>query len=81
MPEVVDWEHTANQRAAVHRAACALAEGEVVAFPTEVAYVLTASALFPTAVARLRQSQQCPEDRLMSLAVVPQEKLSTGSRT
>jgi protein-tyrosine phosphatase len=52
MPEVLDWQR-ADQREVVRRAVHALVEGRLVAFPTETAYHLAASALRPQAVAEL----------------------------
>jgi protein-tyrosine phosphatase len=53
MPEFLDWRQTADTRSLVCRAAQALAEGGVVAFPTDTVYTLAASALVPEAVERL----------------------------
>jgi protein-tyrosine phosphatase len=46
-----------------------LAEGGVVAFPTETVYGLAASALLPEAVERLRHSKGRPEDKPLTLAI------------
>jgi protein-tyrosine phosphatase len=69
MPEVLDWRTTADPRALVHRAARALAEGEVVAFPTDTVYALAASALIPEAVEKLCRSKKRGDDRPLTLAV------------
>src|SRR5687767_15073515 len=69
MPEVLDWRQAADPHPLVHRAARALAEGGVVAFPTDTVYALAASALIPQAVERLRQCTKRGEDRPMTLAV------------
>jgi protein-tyrosine phosphatase len=52
-PHVIDLRSTEDSRDVVHRAVQALAEGHVVAFPTETVYVLAASALSDPAVQRL----------------------------
>src|SRR5436305_1296088 len=62
MPEVLDWRTAADPRALVHRAARALAEGEVVAFPTDTVYALAASALIPEAVEKLCRSKKRGDD-------------------
>jgi tRNA threonylcarbamoyl adenosine modification protein (Sua5/YciO/YrdC/YwlC family) len=69
MPEVLDWRTAADPRPLVHRAARALAEGEVVAFPTDTVYALAASALIPEAVERLCRSTKRGDDRPLTLAV------------
>jgi protein-tyrosine phosphatase len=52
-PVVLDLRETDDSRDVVHRAVQALAEGNVVAFPTETVYALAASALCDDAVGRL----------------------------
>lgn len=52
-PVLLDLRSTDDARDCIHRAVQALVEGHLVAFPTETAYVLAASALQPEAVARL----------------------------
>ena len=47
----------------------ALAEGEVVAFPTDTVYALAASALIPEAVEKLCRSKKLSDARPMTLAV------------
>jgi protein-tyrosine phosphatase len=69
MSEVLDWRRAADQRPLVHRAAAALAEGEVVAFPTDTVYALAASALIPEAVEKLSRSKKYADGRPMTLAV------------
>ncbi|MFO0820410.1 MAG: Sua5/YciO/YrdC/YwlC family protein [Pirellulales bacterium] len=53
MPAVIDVSKTDDPRDVVHRAVQALAEGKLVAFPTETAYEVAASALQGAAVERL----------------------------
>ena len=52
-PLVIDLRSAEDTRDVVHRAVQALAEGKLVAFPTETFYSLTASALSEDAIARL----------------------------
>lgn len=52
-PRVFDLQRADDPRDLIHRAVQALAEGELVAFPTETCYVLAASALSTNAVERL----------------------------
>jgi protein-tyrosine-phosphatase/tRNA A37 threonylcarbamoyladenosine synthetase subunit TsaC/SUA5/YrdC len=53
MPPVLDWNRAEDPRDVVHLAVQALAEGQVIALPTEAGYVLAASGLQPEAVERL----------------------------
>ncbi|MCC6417139.1 MAG: Sua5/YciO/YrdC/YwlC family protein [Gemmataceae bacterium] len=66
MPEVLDWQRT-NQQDVARRAAQALSEGRLVAFPTETAYHITANGLAPAAVEAL--ARQVGEARPLMLAV------------
>src|SRR5262245_28391308 len=50
MAQVVDWRSASQPREVLRGAAQALAEGRLVAFPTETVYGLAASALHPEAV-------------------------------
>jgi len=52
-PVVIDLRSAEDSRDVVHRAVQALAEGKVVAFPTETVYALAVSALAESAVERL----------------------------
>jgi protein-tyrosine phosphatase len=52
-PVVIDLRSAEDSRDCIHRAVQALAEGKVVAFPTETVYGVAASALSETAVKRL----------------------------
>lgn len=54
-PIVIDLRSAEDSRDVVHRAVQALAEGCLVAFPTETVYALAASALSETAVEKLRK--------------------------
>lgn len=64
-PHVIDLRSAEDTRDVIHRGVQALAEGKVVAFPTETVYLLAASALSEDAVARLgeiRGSFPAPDD-------------------
>lgn len=53
MVEVLDWQHTSDQRGLIGRAVQALERGQLVAFPTDTIYAVAAYALLPEAVERL----------------------------
>src|SRR5437899_11837076 len=55
MTEVLEWQKAAQSPALIRRVVEALAEGQLVAFPTETVYGLAASALVPEAVERLHR--------------------------
>jgi protein-tyrosine phosphatase len=61
-PLVIDVRGAEDTRDCVHRAVQALAEGKLVAFPTETVYALAASALNSAAVARLLNAKRTPVD-------------------
>ncbi len=61
MPDVVDWRSDPDLRPIVQRAARALAEGQVVAFPTETVYALAANVLIPESVERLLLAKKRPQ--------------------
>jgi len=69
MAQIVDWRQDADQPNIVRRAAQALVEGQLVAFPTETVYGLAASALLPEAVERLCMSKGRPDDKPLTLAL------------
>ncbi len=68
-PIVIDLRQADDQRDAVHRAAQALTEGKLVAFPTDTVYGLAASALNADAVLRLQRARQQPAGQPMTLAL------------
>ena len=73
-PIVIDVAGAQDARDVVHQAVQALAEGKLVAFPTETVYGLAAAALCPAAVDRLlevkgRTEEQRTEEQALSLAV------------
>jgi protein-tyrosine phosphatase len=69
MPEVLDWQRATDPRQVIDRAARALAEGQLVAFPTETVYGIAASVAVPEAVERLARSKGRPTDKPLALAV------------
>jgi protein-tyrosine phosphatase len=69
MADVLDWQHTVDQRGAIEQAVQALSRGQLVAFPTDTVYTLAASALVPEAVERLERVRGAPDGRPLSLAV------------
>jgi len=68
-PVVIDIRSAEDMRDVVHRAVQALAEGHLVAFPTETVYGLAASALSETAIAKLASVRGDEPDRSLALAV------------
>jgi protein-tyrosine phosphatase len=68
-PVVLDLRSADDSRDVIHRAVQALAEGKIVAFPTETVYGLAASALCESAVERLIQSKHRQAGRPLALAV------------
>jgi tRNA threonylcarbamoyl adenosine modification protein (Sua5/YciO/YrdC/YwlC family) len=67
--QVINLRSTDDWRDVVHRAVQSLAEGGIVAFPTETVYGLAASALHEDAVARLRTIKGRSLDKPMPLAI------------
>src|SRR5690348_3275540 len=67
-PVVIDLRSADDSRDVVHRAVQALAEGHLVAMPTETLYCLTASALSQTAVERLQRFAGA-DSHAMALAI------------
>ena len=68
-PLVIDIRSAEDTRDVVHRAVQALAEGRLVALPTETVYGLAASALDERAVKRLLAVKNRPEGQPLTLAV------------
>jgi len=66
---VIEVKTADDRRDVVHLAVQALAEGQIVAFPTETVYGLAVSALNPEAVERLRHAKGRPETQPFTLAV------------
>ena len=69
MTEVLEWQRAADSSGVVRRAVQALAEGQLVAFPTETVYGLAASALVPGAVERLCRGKGRSPDKPLALAI------------
>ena len=68
-PVILDVRNAHDVRDIVHRSVQALAEGSVVAFPTETVYALAASALNEPAVRRLVEIRGDAEDNPCALAI------------
>lgn len=68
-PVVIDLRSAEDRRDVVHRAVQTLAEGGLVAFPTETVYGLAASALDENAVARLLATKERGASKPLSLAI------------
>ncbi len=73
-PIVIDIRNAEDARDVVHRAVQALAEGQLVAFPTETVYGLGASACRPDAVERLVQAKGRPGGVPFALAIKSAEE-------
>jgi tRNA threonylcarbamoyl adenosine modification protein (Sua5/YciO/YrdC/YwlC family) len=68
-PAVIDLRSTEDWRDVVHRAVQALAEGKLVALPTETVYGLAAHALNEDAVCRLLESKDRAAAKPLTLAI------------
>ncbi|MAG93803.1 MAG: L-threonylcarbamoyladenylate synthase [Pirellulaceae bacterium] len=68
-PVHIDVKSTDDLRDVVHRAVQALAEGQLVAFPTETVYGVAAGALNEGAVQRLSELKGRPADQPFTLAI------------
>jgi tRNA threonylcarbamoyl adenosine modification protein (Sua5/YciO/YrdC/YwlC family) len=69
-PMVIDLRRSEDARDVVHTAVQALAEGRLVAFPTETDYVVAASARHAAAIDRLRRlAPAWPDEPPLSLAL------------
>jgi protein-tyrosine phosphatase len=69
MTEVLEWQRVTDSSRIVRRAVQALAEGQLVAFPTETVYGVAASALLPDAVERLCRGKGRLEEKPLALAI------------
>ncbi len=68
-PLVIDIRSADDSRDVVHRAVQALAEGKLVAIPTETVYGLAASALNESAVARIMETKSRSASKALALAI------------
>lgn len=68
-PTIFDLRNADDARDVIHRAVQALAEGGIVAFPTETVYGLAVSAMCEEAVDRLIHLKGRPEGKPLALAV------------
>ncbi len=73
-PIVIDIRNAEDSRDVVHRAVQALAEGQLIALPTETVYGLAASACCPDAVQRLLKVKGRPTGQPMALAIKSAEE-------
>jgi protein-tyrosine phosphatase len=73
-PIVFDIRNAEDARDVVHRAVQALAEGKIVAFPTETVYGIGASACRPDAVERLLEIKNRPNTSPFALAIKSAEE-------
>lgn len=73
-PIVIDIRNSEDARDVVHRAVQALAEGGLVAFPTETVYGIGASACRPDAVERLARLKGRPPSAPFALAIKSAEE-------
>jgi protein-tyrosine phosphatase len=73
-PIVIDIRNSEDARDVVHRAVQALAEGGLVAFPTETVYGIGASACRPDAVERLAKLKGRPGTAPFALAIKSAEE-------
>src|SRR5437879_6788763 len=69
MTQVLELRANPPLQDVVQRALGALAEGQLVAFPTETVYGIAASASKPEAVERLRKGKGRPENKPLTLAI------------
>jgi tRNA threonylcarbamoyl adenosine modification protein (Sua5/YciO/YrdC/YwlC family) len=69
MVEVLPWPRVTEASPVVRRAVQALAEGQLVGFPTETVYGVAASALVPEAVERLCQGKGRSQGKPLTLAI------------
>lgn len=68
-PRVIDLRQSDDTRDVVHLAVQALAEGKLIALPTETVYVLAGCALHEDAMTKLRGVSKLPAERPLTLAV------------
>ena len=68
-PVLVDLQNADDPQDVVHRAVQALAEGKLIAVPTETVYGLAASAMRPDAVARLSEIKNRAPGQPFTLAI------------
>ena len=73
-PVVIDVRNAEDARDVIHRAVQALAEGRLVAFPTETVYGIGASACLPEAVERLRKLKDRNHHSPFALAIKSAEE-------
>jgi protein-tyrosine phosphatase len=75
MPDVLDWQRTADRSEIVQRAARELGAGNLVAFPTETVYGIAASAQNQAAVDRLVATKGRDKDKPLTMALAWPEQV------
>jgi protein-tyrosine phosphatase len=73
-PVVIDVRNAEDARDVIHRAVQALAEGRLVAFPTETVYGIGASAVHPEAIERLRNLKDRNRQSPFAIAIKSAEE-------
>jgi len=73
-PVVIDVRNAEDARDVIHRAVQALAEGRLVAFPTETVYGIGASACRPEAIRRLQKLKERDRNAPFALAIKSAEE-------
>jgi protein-tyrosine phosphatase len=73
-PVVIDVRNAEDVRDVIHRAVQALAEGQLVAFPTETVYGIGASACLPEAVDRLQALKERDQKSPFAIAIKSAEE-------
>ncbi len=73
-PVIIDVRSAEDMRDVVHRAVQTLAEGGLVAFPTETVYGVAASALDERAMNRLLNAKSRPKNKPVTLAIKSAEE-------
>jgi len=75
MPEILRWHDTEDPLRIIQQAAQELAEGKLVAFPTETVYGIAADVWIPEAVDRLAACKDRTEQKPMALALRRAEEI------
>jgi tRNA threonylcarbamoyl adenosine modification protein (Sua5/YciO/YrdC/YwlC family) len=75
MPEILRWHDTEDPLRIIQQAAQALAEGKLVAFPTETVYGIAANVWIPEAVDRLAACKDRSGQKPMALALCRAEEV------
>ncbi|TWT33293.1 L-threonylcarbamoyladenylate synthase [Blastopirellula retiformator] len=73
---VIDVKAAEDRRDVIHRAVQSLAEGQIVAFPTETVYGVAVSALNGGAIDRLMEAKGRPKNQPFALAIRSKDELT-----